>query len=375
MLEFEKQINALLADRTNFELNYLYVLHEHAVAWLSETKNADRFVGLMMHFCIRYSNSCQPQRAEIVLGWCLKVIKEVDNNIPKDNALHKGSLFYFWGLMALHSDNFDKALYLIHKSLLEDQRQSNNFKIIPNTPAAMFARLDASSNDQFAYPFVLKFKEQLTRFVDEFAEVRDKEFNVEKLDSRFLKTNEMEMWVNASWFIYCFLRYDHIRTKRLYELCDSPFGILFLQTLAGDICVLIENLAHGSIKWYCKNTESLRNAHSYIEESEKHRKLMIEKSKQSGENELEKERIWRSNEIIRILDECDDSLSDYLLGYLVRNHANHRNEKLEVSVDGQMNIIRRLFFVIFDMLTRSNCLEINQEPSSFGQKIIPCQTG
>lgn len=184
-------------------------------------------------------------KAEVIWQLALQPILEWEK-INQNNRIHKGSPFYFWGMVAIQRGDIDKGYVLMHQALEEDKLTSK--KELPDTPALAFATLNYKKAEQAFRDWVLTQASYLEERLMQFQQKHGIALTLDDFTSKYLEKPP------SSEVIYL-LAYNLARLLRYASISDlilaSPFaGILFQNVLFDMVQVIDSTISpKNSGKW------------------------------------------------------------------------------------------------------------------------------
>jgi hypothetical protein len=98
--------------------------------------------------------------------------------------VHKGSIYYFWGAIAIQKGEIDKGFFLIHSSVEEDIKTQNSKS--PGTPAYKTVTLDFQDPNQYLFNFVTILSDFLNNFIGNYTNEFGNKFKIEDFKKFFL---------------------------------------------------------------------------------------------------------------------------------------------------------------------------------------------
>lgn len=121
--------------------------------------------------------------AERIWQMALDPILEFELKNP-GREVHKGTVYYFWGMTAILRGDIDKGYTLMHQAVEEDIKTTNNQ--YPDTPAYALASLNYAKHDQAFRQWVLQQAQFLSTRLSNYSTQYARNFSLDILRTRFL---------------------------------------------------------------------------------------------------------------------------------------------------------------------------------------------
>src|SRR3972149_2534295 len=116
--------------------------------------------------------------------WHNIILSTIKWERQKEQRIHKGSVFYFWGVTAILQGEIDKGFFLMHSALDEDKLTSG--LDFPNTPAAAFVSLDFDVQAQYFHDYTRLLAEFFDSFFNDYRITRVSQITLQDFRRLFL---------------------------------------------------------------------------------------------------------------------------------------------------------------------------------------------
>lgn len=151
-----------------------------------------------------------------------------DWELEKSVRIHKGTLYYFWGVTCILAGDLDKGFLLMHGALEEDKITSSTEVL--RKPAFMFVSLDDSKADQFFRPYVLKISQFVNQHLDEYCNTRGGKISLDHIRRTFLRDDDfIEILFHFVYAMSCLERL--IEEIQTYSVESAFSAILYTNKL------------------------------------------------------------------------------------------------------------------------------------------------
>jgi hypothetical protein len=183
-------------------------------------------------------------QAEEIWEFVLELIRKWESeNVGR--RIHKGSIYYFWGMTVVQRGEFDRGYLLMHQAFQEDVLTSE--EEFPDTPAYAFVSLDYGKVDQAFRQWVQQQADYLSLRISDYNEGRDKSFTLDELRGKFLKSPpHVDTVYLLAYTVANILSLDSLPNHYL----ASPFaGQLILNILFDLIQIIDVSIAEKTGKW------------------------------------------------------------------------------------------------------------------------------
>lgn len=239
---FSEEINEFFLDLYSsyfgskpFEWNkYINLIH----TFLTTTPDRD---GIHNKYFTNFSpiwkhllNNGQFLEAELIWQFALEPIIFFEKKYP-GREIHKGSVYYFWGITSLLGGDLDKGFLLMHQAVEEDVKTSKHD--IPDTPAMAFASLNFQKIDQAFRPWVINRANYLEKLIKIYSTNYSRNFTIDDFQKKFLNSSpNLDI---TFLFVYTLARLERIANVPSNTL-KSRFSSQLILNLLFDLSVVIE---------------------------------------------------------------------------------------------------------------------------------------
>jgi hypothetical protein len=256
--------------------------------------------------------------------------------------IHKGALYYFWGMSCLLRGNLDKGYCLMHQAVEEDRVTHHDLH--PNTPALAFACLNYSKMDQAFRDWVVKQANFLESKVADYRTDTTRNFLLNEFKSRFLdSTNNIDVVFLFAYTVARFMTFSDIPMP----IIQNGFAGQLEQDLLFDLTLVIDS----AIK--AKN----QNGNTFID----HAEFLLNRSghQLTNQNLREINTSFRNdfdNTVTSLVQsryvlpkglKLDNFQSHVALAYGLRNHGAHNVVTSQAIWQNFHDILRNVFNVLF----------------------------
>jgi hypothetical protein len=162
--------------------------------------------------------------------------------------IHKGALYYFWGLTAIIRGDLDRGYALMHQALEEDVRESGNE--FPDKPALALATMNAEKLEQAAHSWVAYKAHVAKRFLETYRSETGNRLDFSLLNSKFLQHPPHRHVVYSLSYVLA----------RLAKLSETPKQILnsaFAAQLNMDLILRLLQVIEVSLKQKLPNSTNM----------------------------------------------------------------------------------------------------------------------
>ena len=195
------------------------------------------------------------QQVELVLDKILSLVHEwEDKNQP--HKIHKGTPYYFYGMISILKRDIDKGLLLMHQASNEDDNLGRT-----DTPSKNFISLNDQNPFQLFRSKVIETVSFLNDYISDYNDVNKANFNINNLRSKFLEKEEYKE--EAFFFIYCIYKLEkiinyldkriknnklasHINTAIIFNLCKI-FEVLLSNLFDDNLAKKIDKLCQDPV--------------------------------------------------------------------------------------------------------------------------------
>jgi hypothetical protein len=161
--------------------------HAAATEWLRAQSDDSRDDEYFKAFTIVWRNYLAQghlSRAEHVWLLAIDPALSVEQSNPPGRHIHKGTVFYFWGMTALLAGNLDKGYALMHQAVEEDVLRSGGSW--PSSPSTALATLDSFEENQAFREWVVAQAALLESFLEEYRQKRSGALTLQDMRNRLL---------------------------------------------------------------------------------------------------------------------------------------------------------------------------------------------
>jgi hypothetical protein len=173
------------------------------------------------------------EEAEQIWKLALEPALAWESNNP-GKRIHKGTPYYFWGIVAIKRGDLDRGYILMHEALQEDVLTHGTSS--PDTPAFAFAALNYLKVDQAFRHWVLQEAKYLDKRIDEYRTSRGFTLTLKQFQSDYLETPpSIESIYLLAYNVARLLKLDNMPPYIL----SSPFAGQLLQNLLFDMVQVV----------------------------------------------------------------------------------------------------------------------------------------
>jgi len=168
------------------------------------------------------------------------------DNINRPQRLHKGTLFYFWGVTCLIENKLDEAFLFMHKAKEEDLLTYGPKYI--DKPAHAFITLDKTVKKQFLRDLIDEISYYIGLKINTYNSTRRGSLTFEHFQNIFLKqvndpiiSHKSHVEEMVFYFIYSTFRLRKILVDIKQNIKDNIFGSLLEINSIFDLCLVIDS--------------------------------------------------------------------------------------------------------------------------------------
>ena len=274
--------------------------------------------------------------ANIAINW-------EKNKYPQ--KIHKGTVYYFWGVTSILNKNIDKGYALIHKAFEEDRRESNIE--YPDTPARALITLNSEKIDQYFYQWVNEKSKYLKKLLENYRSKYDRKLTYQQFNEKYLKSIPN---INATFSLsYLIARLVTIMDIPKYVF-DNTFSnqiyldLLFKITLLTENTIALKNPSEAKKIYYGEHLKYLAQNVEINITKEEYGELKKVESKNYVKvlNDINNSDYTFKNG--RILSKTE---KDFIISYLIRNYAAHNIDPLYILSTSYKDIEQSIFNIYF----------------------------
>lgn len=274
---------------------------------------------------------------EKILGY---VYEWEDNNNP--NKIHKGTIYYFYGMICILNGEIEKGCLLMHQASDEDGNLNR-----PVTPSKSFISLDENNPNQFFLPKVRETVTFLQKYIDKYNSITSRTFTKDDLRTKFLVKDDYKE--AAFFFVYSIYKLENIYNRLNKRIRDNTLASFIETTIVFEFCKLFECLLG---KFY-SSRNLIMKINNFCQDSQVNLNL-----RQANLHILNEERDRDFSNTISNLINCtythnsflqspSDIEYDLALTYALRNFGGHKIEDQNILRENFEKIIEALMNSIF----------------------------
>ncbi|MCK4521253.1 MAG: hypothetical protein KAU20_01675 [Nanoarchaeota archaeon] len=174
------------------------------------------------------------QLCDIVFEKILSLVYEWEKtNSP--NRVHKGTLYYFYGMICILKGEIDKGLLLMHQASNEDGNLGRN-----TTPSKSFILLDEENPYQFFRAKVVETVNFLNEYISNYCATTSSTFDITNLRTSLLKKAEHKE--ESFFFVYCIYKLEKIINRIDERIRKNKLASFIETTIIFELCKLCEVL-------------------------------------------------------------------------------------------------------------------------------------
>lgn len=172
--------------------------------------------------------------ADVVFTKILDLVNEWESN-NQGKHIHKGTPFYFYGMMCISKQDIDKGLLLMHQAYQEDELLIKAGKITDKTPAMCFIYLDDTKAEQFFRNKVIETVNFLNGYLMSYGSL-----NISQLRTKLLEDDDFKE--ESFYFVYCIFKLEKVITNINKNLKENILASYISTALIFELCKLAEVL-------------------------------------------------------------------------------------------------------------------------------------
>ncbi|MFH2102478.1 MAG: hypothetical protein ABIJ39_03880 [Chloroflexota bacterium] len=156
-------------------------------------------------------------------------------SVNKGKRIHKGSLYYFWGMTVIQRGDLDRGYALMHQALEEDVITHGNQ--YPDTPAFAFAALNYEKVDQAFREWVLLEAQYIAQKIECYCSQLGYTLTLDDFKKKFLQAPPS---IDTIYILaYTIARLIRLESLPTY-LLSSPFAGQLIQNLLFDLVQVVD---------------------------------------------------------------------------------------------------------------------------------------
>lgn len=157
----------------------------------------------------------------------------------KNFLIHKGSLYYFWGIPLLLLERIDASILALHRAVLEDKR--NKPLAWEGAPGNMVLTLNNAPGPYLKEYLIDPSVGFIQKRIDVYNNKVSKKFTFEDLKVKFLSEKKLDSELKY-YFTLAVLKLQYVSRLDNQGLGDGTIGPLVLNSSFGAILLIVENL-------------------------------------------------------------------------------------------------------------------------------------
>lgn len=163
-----------------------------------------------------------------------------NNNSNKFQIIHKGTPFYFLGILSFIIGDFERAVFYMDAAMSEDIR---SYKFTKNTPSRLFFALDVTNQNHMALDIVKKIRKLIELMIEKVKNDGGPILTSENLTQKLISVNELRTIATA--FLSFILEYDARKTQLIISPDGAGTGEPFILHLIKGV-IIFESLIANS---------------------------------------------------------------------------------------------------------------------------------
>lgn len=172
--------------------------------------------------------------ADIVFTKVLNLVDEWEIKNPGKH-IHKGTPYYFYGMMCILKQDIDKGLLLMHQAYQEDEALIKGGKRTDKTPAMCFIYLDDTKAEQFFRSKVIETVNFLNGYLKNYGSL-----NISQLRTKLLEDDSFKE--ESFYFVYCIFKLEKVITNINKNLKENILASYVSTAPIFELCKLAEVL-------------------------------------------------------------------------------------------------------------------------------------
>jgi len=174
------------------------------------------------------------EHVEKIFDTVLEIVYEWEsNNAP--NTIHKGTIYYFYGVVCILNGEIEKGCLLMHQASNED----GNLNRV-GTPSKSFISLNDLNTKQFFKNKVTTTVSFLKTFIDSYNSITNSSFDISDLRRDFLTKDEYEE--KAFFFIFCIYKLENMYHRIHKKIKSNQLASFIETTIIFEFCKLFESI-------------------------------------------------------------------------------------------------------------------------------------
>lgn len=202
--------------------------------WEQHDKIFQKF-GHFWHYLDGNSIIIRPfQLCDYVFEKIFSLVDEWESKNPEKH-IHKGTPYYFYGMICILKQDIDKGLLLMHQAYQEDELLFKVGKRTDKTPAMCFIYLDDTKAEQFFRGKVIETVQFLNYYLSKYGTL-----NISQLRANLFEDDNFKE--ESFYFVYCIFKLEKLITKINKNLKENILASYINTAIIFELCKLAEVL-------------------------------------------------------------------------------------------------------------------------------------
>lgn len=217
---------------TNFKKQSMLFFDRNNDRW-------DKHNGFFNNFTViwrAYMNQMNYKLADNLWNIAFQIVSEWEKK-NSTKRIHKGSLFYFWGINSILNNDLEKGFLLIHQSLEEDRKTHNTNN--PDTPSFAFTTLNFEKQDQLFKWRISELAGFLEEKITNYCSQRGGNLTLKVFKTKFLELTPLID--SVFYFVYNLLLLKKLLIEIDNRLEQNEFSSLIQTKIFFSLCLILDN--------------------------------------------------------------------------------------------------------------------------------------
>ncbi len=298
-------------------------------------------------FWLEKNHTIKPfQLSDIVFEKIISLVHEwEETNSP--NKIHKGTPYYFYGMISILKGEIDKGLLLMHQASNEDGNLGRD-----RTPSKSFILLDDENPDQFFRPKVIEVVDFLNSLISSYNSTLTNSFSLDELRTKFLLKNEFKE--ESFFFVYCIYKLDHLLNHINDKVKINKLASYIETNIIFDLCKLTEILLSKIFTTgnFINKIDAFSRDSSISLNLRQTNLRILNRERESNFGNTISALINRTFTHVDYINNPTDIEYDISLVYCLRNFVGHKIQDQIILRDNFNKIIQKIFNTIFFIIDK-----------------------
>jgi len=286
------------------------------------------------------------QNIDVVFDKILSLVHEWEEN-HQPHKIHKGTPYYFYGMISILKGDIDKGLLLMHQASNEDGNLNRQ-----STPSKSFISLDEENQNQFFRAKVVETVSFLDRYISNYATNNSSTFSIDNLRTKFLTKNEFKE--ESFFFVYCVYKLEKIIDKINSKIKENKLASYIETTIIFELCKLSEILLSNKFttgKFVNKLNNLLQDARLHLNLRQNHL-IILNDERDTNFDTTILNLVNHSFVHPNFVSSHSGIEYDIALTYCLRNYGGHKIEDQITLRENFEKIVQSVFNTIFFIIEK-----------------------